>query len=95
MKIIKCPSLPLLIFLIALGLGLAFTSPAEARWERHRSYNSEFKCPVHGPRCRPELWGKDYRKDGRDRSTCAYYGRYYRDRNHGSYGQGRHWMNHH
>lgn len=80
MKIINRSILPLLACLAVLGLGLAFTPPAEARSAHHRNYyKSEYNCPTHGRACdynyRP---GYKY-KNGRG-PNCAYYNRYHRGR---------------
>ena|GEM_PF-7090929 len=92
MKIFRCSSLALLAFLAVMGLGLAFTSPAEARWERHRNYHSEYHNPVNGQGCGQKFWSKDYRNDGRYRSSCGYYDHNNRQRYQGYRGQqGHHW----
>lgn len=92
MKSIRCPVLPLLAVLTALGLALAFASPAEARWEHYRGYNSEYNCPAYGQRCGPEFRGQHYRQNSRGRSRM-YYNQYHRERHHGTYQQERHWRN--
>lgn len=85
MKTINRSILPLLACLAVLGLGLAFTPPAEAG-QHHRNYKSAFNCPVHGAKCGPDYRAryKHNRKAGKGFS-CAYYDRYHSGRGYASY----------
>jgi len=83
MKINTRPVLPLLVCLLALGLGLAFTAPAEARSGHHRNYyKSAYNCPTHGRDCNYN-YRAGYKGQG---GPCAYYDRYHRGGDYASYG---------
>lgn len=93
MQIINRSVLPLLVFMAALGLGLAFTSPAEARPAQHRDYKSGFNCPTHGPSC-----GTSFRERTRLKNkqpiSCVHYNRYYRLGDYADTGSRHHYRRH-
>lgn len=94
MPVINRSVLPLLVLMAALGLGLAFSSPAEARSDHYRIYSkSAFSCPAHGPKCGTSFRERTRLKN-RQPIACVHYNRYYRLGDYADRGPGPHHRRH-